>query len=70
MKEKLIEIVLNNGTLFGVIFIILSVVITINNLKKKEKSFDEHNVASWEAHVSGWALIIIMFIFGIFLILN
>ncbi len=62
------EIVLDNGILFGVIFILLSIALTIINLKKKGKAFEEHNVASWGAYVSGWTLIILVFIFGIFLV--
>lgn len=68
MKEKLIEIVLDNGVLFGIIFILLSIALTIINIQKKGRSFDEHNVASWGAHISGWALIVIIFIFGIYLV--
>ncbi len=70
MKEKLIDIVYNNGTLFGVLFISLSTIIMIKKIKSEKKSFDEHNVASWEAYVNGWALIVILFIFGIILILK
>ena len=71
MKSIINELISENPVYIGCILIIIGFSALIYKLRK-QKSFnmDDYNVAGWEAMISSWALILLSFIFGIFLILK
>jgi hypothetical protein len=69
MKDRLIDLILNNQTLFGFLFIALSIILLIVILKYN-RPFNDFNNATWKSYVYSWTFIVGLFIFGIFLILN
>jgi xanthine/uracil permease len=71
MKSKLVELISEYPFYLGCIFIVIGVYFLIYKILKKESfDMDNYNVAGWGALISSWALIILSFIFGFFLILK
>ncbi len=71
MKSIISELISENPLFIGCILIIIGFSALIYKLSKKETfNMDDYNIAGWEAMISSWALIILSFIFGIFLILK
>lgn len=56
---------------YGLIIILVSIVLLALRIYFKESSkMKDHNLSSWQAFVSSWALIIMVFFLGFFLLFN
>ncbi len=75
MKQKfsswLSNITNDDPIFYGFVFIFVSIVLLVLRIYFKESSkMKNHNISSWKAYVSSWALIIMVFFMGLFLIIN
>ena len=56
---------------YGLVIILVSIALLALRIYFKESSrMKNHNIFSWKAYVSSWALIIMVFFMGLFLIIN
>ncbi|MDO5978691.1 hypothetical protein [Flavivirga spongiicola] len=69
MKTKIIELISDYPFYCGCLFLIIGVIsLTYKIKKKKSLKKGNYNIASWNALINSWALIVIAFVFGIILI--
>lgn len=69
LKIGLIYIIEEYPFIAGIGFIILGIIVLINQLKGNNSfKMSDYNLLSWKGMVSTWAVILMSFIFGLILI--
>ena len=70
MTSKLSNLISEYPYYFGSLFLLLGIILLAYNLKnKKSFNMDNYNIAGWDALINSWALTLLLFIFGISLII-
>jgi len=66
LKEKLIDLIFENPLISCVICFIIAILLFLNAHKDK-RSFDEHGLFSWKAHVASYvtSFILILVCYGL-----
>jgi hypothetical protein len=71
--QEFIDMITQDSLVYGLICISLSVIIILvlvdKNLKDT-RSFSEHSTGSWKALISCWSFALMIFIKGLFLLIN
>ncbi len=69
MKKRIIDFIITNPLITGLIFIIIGLILLTYQLnRKKPIRFKDSNILSWKGHVYTWAIILMSIIFGLILI--
>ena len=68
MKKELVKFIEKEPIVFGAIALLIALVITFFNLKKKSKSFSEHSIFSWKSHINSWLVVYILLLIASMLI--
>lgn len=69
MKEKIIALIEDNNIVSGIIFILIAMLIVVYQLNKNESyKMKDHSLFTWKAFVNTWAIVLILLMFGLFLI--
>ncbi|GAA0873241.1 hypothetical protein GCM10009117_23880 [Gangjinia marincola] len=68
--KALTEYMLQYSFVFGSIALIMSLLLFFVIIYSKSKRMNDHDVMSWKAYVNTWAVAIMLFVLGIFLVLR
>ena len=69
MKEKIITFIEDNNIISGIIFILIAILIVVYQFNKNESyKMKDHNLFTWKVFVNTWAIVLILLMFGFFLI--